>query len=182
MIPHFKHKQRAMNMNRYTNAELADVLFRQLKWTSRATIEGTGRPRTARIPIMEEGVLLAVNQNPGPVYGRLPLQPEDLGQLYIRDDRWRHHLSPPPQFRHGIEGEGNVLQFPALVTQPTRLSDPLISRARTSCVLGGYLRASGIEPRPSGQESDALTSRLPTAQTEVLICINPNLHRESFST
>ncbi|GFY03344.1 hypothetical protein TNCV_1173021 [Trichonephila clavipes] len=29
----------------------------------------------------------------------------------------------------------------------------------------GYLVASGIEPRPSGLESDALTTRLPTAPT-----------------
>ncbi|GFV53234.1 hypothetical protein TNCV_1065931 [Trichonephila clavipes] len=38
-----------------------------------------------------------------------------------RDDRWRHHLSPPPQFLHGTEGEGNILQSPAFLTQPTRL-------------------------------------------------------------
>ncbi|GFW95990.1 hypothetical protein TNCV_4174171 [Trichonephila clavipes] len=43
-----------------------------------------------------------------------------------RDDRWRHHRFPPPQFRHGTEGEENILQCPALVIQPTRLSDPLI--------------------------------------------------------
>ncbi|GFS53908.1 hypothetical protein TNCV_3761421 [Trichonephila clavipes] len=41
--------------------------------------------------------------------------------------------------------------------------DPLIYRARTPCVLGEYLVASSIEPRPSGLESDALTTRLPTA-------------------
>ncbi|GFW95511.1 hypothetical protein TNCV_1722121 [Trichonephila clavipes] len=76
--------------------------------------------------------------------------------LEIRDDRWRNHRSPPPQFRHGAEREGNILQYPALVIQPTRLSDPLIQRARTPGVLGGYLVASGIEPRPSGLESDAL--------------------------
>ncbi|GFU25345.1 hypothetical protein TNCV_3054091 [Trichonephila clavipes] len=29
-----------------------------------------------------------------------------------RDDRWRHHRSPPPQFRHGTEEEGNILQSP----------------------------------------------------------------------
>ncbi|GFX64331.1 hypothetical protein TNCV_1500551 [Trichonephila clavipes] len=27
-----------------------------------------------------------------------------------KDDRWRHHLFPPPQFRHATEGEGNILQ------------------------------------------------------------------------
>ncbi|GFU27426.1 uncharacterized protein TNCV_3323361 [Trichonephila clavipes] len=25
-------------------------------------------------------------------------------------DRWRHHLSPFPQFRHGTGGKGNILQ------------------------------------------------------------------------
>ncbi|GFV97748.1 integrase catalytic domain-containing protein [Trichonephila clavipes] len=34
------------------------------------------------------------------------------GETPRRDDRWRDHLSPPPQFRHGTEGEGNVLQSP----------------------------------------------------------------------
>ncbi|GFV23804.1 hypothetical protein TNCV_959981 [Trichonephila clavipes] len=35
-----------------------------------------------------------------------------------RDDRWRHHRSPPTQFRHGTKREGNILQSPALVIQP----------------------------------------------------------------
>ncbi|GFW48724.1 hypothetical protein TNCV_4243051 [Trichonephila clavipes] len=79
-----------------------------------------------------------------------------------KDDRWRHHLSPIPQFSHGTEGEKNILQSPALMVQPKRLSDPLIYQARSPCVFGGYLVASGIEPRQSGLESDALTTRLPT--------------------
>lgn len=91
-----------MNMNRYTNAELADIhfiyglangngraaarLYRERYPTRRqpnhqtfarvhqnlanhgcfrVTIEGTGRPRTARTPIFEEGVLHAVDRNPG---------------------------------------------------------------------------------------------------------------------
>ncbi|GFV40045.1 uncharacterized protein TNCV_2783641 [Trichonephila clavipes] len=33
--------------------------------------------------------------------------------------RWRHHRSPPPQFRHGIGREGNILQPPALVVSAT---------------------------------------------------------------
>ncbi|GFV88064.1 hypothetical protein TNCV_3242141 [Trichonephila clavipes] len=57
-----------------------------------------------------------------------------LGEIHRRDDRWRYHLSPPPQFRHGTEGEGSILQSPALVFQPTSLSDPLMQRARTPCV------------------------------------------------
>ncbi|GFX87792.1 uncharacterized protein TNCV_2190681 [Trichonephila clavipes] len=36
-------------------------------------------------------------------------------QVGILYDRWRNHRSPPPQFRHGIGGEGNILQAPALV-------------------------------------------------------------------
>ncbi|GFX94354.1 uncharacterized protein TNCV_4293991 [Trichonephila clavipes] len=35
-----------------------------------------------------------------------------VGLLY---NRWRHHRSPPPQFRHGTGVEGNILQPPALV-------------------------------------------------------------------
>ncbi|GFU76907.1 hypothetical protein TNCV_4520631 [Trichonephila clavipes] len=31
-----------------------------------------------------------------------------LGKISRRDDRWRHHLSPPPQFRHGTGGEDPV--------------------------------------------------------------------------
>ncbi|GFV37610.1 transposable element Tcb2 transposase [Trichonephila clavipes] len=27
-------------------------------------------------------------------------------------DRWRHHLSPPPQFRHETGGERNIIQRP----------------------------------------------------------------------
>ncbi|GFV92722.1 hypothetical protein TNCV_1375721 [Trichonephila clavipes] len=27
------------------------------------------------------------------------------------DDRWRHHLPPPPQFCHETEGEGNIFLF-----------------------------------------------------------------------
>ncbi|GFU92729.1 hypothetical protein TNCV_2892381 [Trichonephila clavipes] len=60
-----------------------------------------------------------------------------LGEIPRRDDRWRNHLSPPPKFRHGTEGEGHILQSPALVIQPTRLSDSLIKRARIPCALGG---------------------------------------------
>ncbi|GFV19900.1 hypothetical protein TNCV_4074631 [Trichonephila clavipes] len=35
-----------------------------------------------------------------------------VGHAY---DIWRHHRSPPPQFRHGTGEEGNILQSPALV-------------------------------------------------------------------
>ncbi|GFU84803.1 hypothetical protein TNCV_2127441 [Trichonephila clavipes] len=49
--------------------------------------------------------------------------PEEMIEHY---DRWRRYLSPPPQCRHGTDVEGNCLRFPALVIQPTRLSDRLI--------------------------------------------------------
>ncbi|GFT17935.1 hypothetical protein TNCV_4910931 [Trichonephila clavipes] len=77
-------------------------------------------------------------------------------------DRWRHHLSPPPQFRRGTEVEGTFLQFPALVIQPTRLRPTDLTSTYsvyTRRVFGG----TGIELRPSGLESGALTTRLPTA-------------------
>ncbi|GFW27781.1 hypothetical protein TNCV_766621 [Trichonephila clavipes] len=35
-----------------------------------------------------------------------------VGLLY---DRWRHHRSPPPQFRHRTGGKGIIPQSPALV-------------------------------------------------------------------
>ncbi|GFT20108.1 hypothetical protein TNCV_4994711 [Trichonephila clavipes] len=55
------------------------------------------------------------------------------------DDRWRQRRSPPPQFRHEAEGEGNIQQSPALVIQPTRLSDPLILRTRTVVTLNLFV-------------------------------------------
>ncbi|GFT59324.1 uncharacterized protein TNCV_3892481 [Trichonephila clavipes] len=38
-----------------------------------------------------------------------------LRQVELLYDRWRNHLSPPSEFRHGTGGEGNILQPPALV-------------------------------------------------------------------
>ncbi|GFT76615.1 uncharacterized protein TNCV_3678501 [Trichonephila clavipes] len=101
-FPHIRHRQRVMNMNRYTKVKLVDIdiiyriangngrtaarLFGERYPTRRqpnhqtfarghqnlaehgsfrATIESTGWPRTARTPIFEEGVLHAVNPNPG---------------------------------------------------------------------------------------------------------------------
>ncbi|GFY01482.1 hypothetical protein TNCV_2606691 [Trichonephila clavipes] len=69
---------------------------------------------------------------------------------------------------HGhVTGMTFELAPPLLTTTPTgeRLSsrqtaDP---HARTPCILGGYLVALGIETRPSSLESNALTTRLPTA-------------------
>ncbi|GFV58315.1 hypothetical protein TNCV_558771 [Trichonephila clavipes] len=44
-----------------------------------------------------------------------------LGEIPQKDDRWRHYLSPPPQFWHGTGGEGNILQSPARVIKPKKL-------------------------------------------------------------
>ncbi|GFW48380.1 hypothetical protein TNCV_1109431 [Trichonephila clavipes] len=47
---------------------------------------------------------------------------QSLRQAGLLHDRWRHHISPPPQFRHGTgEGGGNILQ----------LSAPVVSAATT---------------------------------------------------
>ncbi|GFS94370.1 uncharacterized protein TNCV_2014061 [Trichonephila clavipes] len=41
--------------------------------------------------------------------------PEPVRHVGLLNDKWKHHQSPPPQFRHGTVGEGNILQPPALV-------------------------------------------------------------------
>ncbi|GFX79990.1 hypothetical protein TNCV_2890451 [Trichonephila clavipes] len=56
-----------------------------------------------------------------------------------------------------------IFSSPYACDSAHKTSELVIKRARTPCVLGGYLVASGIEPRPSGLKSDALTTRLPTA-------------------
>ncbi|GFS73736.1 uncharacterized protein TNCV_1457881 [Trichonephila clavipes] len=89
---------------------------------------------------------------------------QSLRQTGLPYDRWRHHLSPPPQFRYGTEGEGNILQPPT----------PMVSAATTHKTVGPTDSMStysvciqrafgGGEPRLSGLESNALTIRLPTA-------------------
>ncbi|GFU81738.1 hypothetical protein TNCV_3086501 [Trichonephila clavipes] len=68
-------------------------------------------------------------------------------------------LENPP-----IWTEGQTCKFGLTREEPKQLDHPGdYRRARTPCVLGGYLVASGIEPKPSGLESDALTTRLLTA-------------------
>ncbi|GFV35457.1 hypothetical protein TNCV_3204891 [Trichonephila clavipes] len=85
----------------------------------------------------------------------------------------RHHQSPLPQFMPGTDGEGNILQLPALVVSaatahktfgPTDLKSTYSVCTRS--VFGG------IEPRPSGLESDALTTRLSTALSKELKLLN----------
>ncbi|GFT63345.1 hypothetical protein TNCV_3696091 [Trichonephila clavipes] len=51
-----------------------------------------------------------------------------------------------------------IFSRPCVRDSAHKTTDPLIQRARTPRVLDGYLVASGIEPRPSGLESDALTT------------------------
>ncbi|GFT88890.1 hypothetical protein TNCV_906951 [Trichonephila clavipes] len=91
---------------------------------------------------------------------------QSLRQVGLLHDRWRQHLSPFPQFRYGLEGMeifSNTLHQLFLLRLPAGLSNPLILRSCIPCALEGYLVGSGIEPRPSGLESDVLTTRLPTA-------------------
>ncbi|GFW50598.1 hypothetical protein TNCV_2889001 [Trichonephila clavipes] len=66
------------------------------------------------------------------------------------DDRWQHHRSPPPQFRHGTEGEGNILRAPC-------------TRNSAHKIFGPTDLTSTYSVCPSGLESDALTTRVPTA-------------------
>ncbi|GFW35476.1 hypothetical protein TNCV_3071041 [Trichonephila clavipes] len=77
-------------------------------------------------------------------------------------------LMPPVRKQTDIEAHeihrGKGLESPALVIQRTRVSDPMYSVCTR-----GYLVTLGIEPRPSGLESDALTTRLPTAIVTVLL-------------
>ncbi|GFV87994.1 hypothetical protein TNCV_3241441 [Trichonephila clavipes] len=53
---------------------------------------------------------------------------QSLGQVGLLHDRWRHHLSPPPYFRHGTEGEEIILQHPTPVVSATT--------AHKTCVCG----------------------------------------------
>ncbi|GFX76547.1 hypothetical protein TNCV_3162651 [Trichonephila clavipes] len=97
------------------------------------------------------------------------------GGVGLLPDRGRHELSPPPQFRHLTGVDGYILQPPASVISaatshktfgPTELTGTYFLWTRK--VFGG------IEPRPSGLESNALTTRLPTTlfldlKTDLLI-------------
>ncbi|GFU45489.1 uncharacterized protein TNCV_3625881 [Trichonephila clavipes] len=40
---------------------------------------------------------------------------EPVRQVGLLYDKWKHHRSPAPQFKHRTGGEGNILQPPALV-------------------------------------------------------------------
>ncbi|GFU21602.1 hypothetical protein TNCV_3827951 [Trichonephila clavipes] len=60
-----------------------------------------------------------------------------------------------------MELKGNILQSLCSLLSPQDFRPTDLTSTRTPCVLGGYLVASGIEPRPSGLESDALTLGYP---------------------
>ncbi|GFU21716.1 hypothetical protein TNCV_3123161 [Trichonephila clavipes] len=68
---------------------------------------------------------------------------------------------PPPQFSHGTEEEENFLQYPALVISAHKTSEPTdLMSTYSVCTRRVF---GGIESRPFGLESDALTTRLPKA-------------------
>ncbi|GFU83716.1 uncharacterized protein TNCV_523101 [Trichonephila clavipes] len=81
------------------------------------------------------------------------IQDIEVGLLY---DRWRHYLYPPPQFRHGTEGEGNIFQPRELVVsvatahktfRPTDLTSTYsMYTRRVSGVIGHRIQAfrSGV--------------------------------------
>ncbi|GFX07341.1 hypothetical protein TNCV_503991 [Trichonephila clavipes] len=53
--------------------------------------------------------------------------PEPMRQVGLLYDRWQRHLSPPPQFRYGTGGEGNILHHPWFqLRPPIKLSGPLM--------------------------------------------------------
>ncbi|GFU91830.1 uncharacterized protein TNCV_3192171 [Trichonephila clavipes] len=84
-----------------------------------------------------------------------------------RGIEWRHHLSPLPQFRRGIGGEGNILKplapMVSSVTTHVTFGPTNLTRANSVCtrrIFGGI----GHRTRAlrSELEFDALTTRLPT--------------------
>ncbi|GFW26688.1 uncharacterized protein TNCV_2850781 [Trichonephila clavipes] len=111
--------------------------------------------------------------------------PEPVRQVGLPYNRWRHHLSPRPQFRHGTGEEGNILQPHALLVSAATSHKTFGLTDLTStypCVLGEYLVAFDIETRLSHLQSDALTTRLPTARGPhipplMIPLIRASLHR-----
>ncbi|GFV37656.1 hypothetical protein TNCV_1901881 [Trichonephila clavipes] len=54
---------------------------------------------------------------------------QGLRLVGLLHDKWRHHLSPPPKFRHATGRDGKIFQPPHtwfLPQPPTRLSNPWI--------------------------------------------------------
>ncbi|GFX58255.1 uncharacterized protein TNCV_4050131 [Trichonephila clavipes] len=90
----------------------------------------------------------------------LPQPVRQVGLLY---DRWRHHRSPPPQLSHRTGGEGNNRGPALMVSTATthKIFGPTDLTSKYSVCTRRVFGVTGIELRPSGQESDALTTRLP---------------------
>ncbi|GFU54274.1 hypothetical protein TNCV_576581 [Trichonephila clavipes] len=91
---------------------------------------------------------------------------QSLGQVRLLYDRWRHQLFPPPQLGIKLEGREIFSSLPAPVISAAKAhkicGPPDLTSTHSMCTRR-YLVASGIEPRPSGLKSDAITIRLPTA-------------------
>ncbi|GFW58139.1 hypothetical protein TNCV_2742831 [Trichonephila clavipes] len=85
---------------------------------------------------------------------------QSLRQVGLLHDRWRHHLSPPPQFRHGLEGR-EIFFTPCTrgfsCDCPQDFWTPWFNE-HVLCVYSEGIWWHRI--RPSRMESDALTPRL----------------------
>ncbi|GFW05101.1 hypothetical protein TNCV_598951 [Trichonephila clavipes] len=79
--------------------------------------------------------------------------PEPARQVGLHYGRWRHHRSPPPQFRHGTGGQGNILKAPAFPTI-THKAFGLTDLTSRDSVRTRRVFSIGNRPRPSGLESD----------------------------
>ncbi|GFW41610.1 reverse transcriptase [Trichonephila clavipes] len=62
-----------------------------------------------------------------------------------------------------------IFSSPSAGDSAHKTSNPLILRARNPCVVGGYLVASDIEPRPYCVDSDALSTKLPMALHSIAV-------------
>ncbi|GFV52978.1 hypothetical protein TNCV_2876441 [Trichonephila clavipes] len=87
---------------------------------------------------------------------------QSLRQIGLLYDTWRHHLSPPPQFRHELKERGKYSPAPVVSAATAYKTFKLTDLRSTHSVCTRRI-FSGIEPRPSDLESDALTTRQPTA-------------------
>ncbi|GFU45138.1 uncharacterized protein TNCV_4235871 [Trichonephila clavipes] len=87
--------------------------------------------------------------------------PEPVRQVGLLYDKWRHHLSSLTPFRLGTRGEGNILQPPALLVSAAIAHKAFGPTDLTSSYSVCIRKVFGsIERRPSGLESNALTTRL----------------------
>ncbi|GFV07034.1 transposable element Tcb2 transposase [Trichonephila clavipes] len=72
-------------------------------------------------------------------------------------DLWRHHRSPTPQFRFGTAREGNILQHQSLMvsvaTAHKTFGPTVLTSEYSVCTWRVF---GGIEPRPSGLESEII--------------------------